>query len=94
MDSERTIRDDALFDAQAAQIEPNAVQRDEIFEGVEWELARNPRIGERVGHSDVWAVPTRSFVNRQEEVVYLTIYYRFDDDYVTLIAVTQTVIDP
>jgi len=34
-------------------VEPNAVQRDDTVQGLEWDLARAPHIGERVGYTDV-----------------------------------------
>lgn len=93
MDIHRGFWHDPRFEADAARIEPDAKQWDEILRGVEWQLTRDPRSGERVGRTDVWAVPSRPFVNRREEIVELTVYYRFDDDNVTLIAVTETVLD-
>lgn len=93
MDKLRGLWYEPRFEEEAARIEPDAEQWDDIFRGVEWQLARDPRSGERVGWTDVWAIPTRPFVNRREEVVYLTFYYRFDDDSVTLLSVTQTVLD-
>ena len=93
MDNSRSIRYEERFEREAAAVEPNAVQRDEIFQGVEWDLARDPSIGERVGYTDVWAITTRPFVNRQEQVVELVIYYRFTDDMVTMLSVIQVVLD-
>lgn len=56
-------------------------------------LARDPRQGDRVGHTDTWGITTRPFVNRQEQVVELVVYYRFDEEYVTVLAVRQAIVD-
>ncbi len=53
MDNIRSIRYEERFEREAAAVEPNAVQRHEIFQGVEWDLVRVPYIGERVGCTDV-----------------------------------------
>ncbi len=95
MDNFREVWHDPSFEADAARIEPNAEQWDEIIRGVEWRLARDPRSGERVGHTNVWAVPIgrSSIVGKKSWNSRSTTGYRFDEQAVTLIAVTETVLD-
>ncbi len=71
---------------------PNFEQSDSIIMGVEWVVARDPRQGEQVGHTDVWAMPTRPFANRQERIVQLVLYYRFNDEMVMMLAVIEQIL--
>lgn len=80
----------ARFELDSARIEPNPELWDDICAGVEWLLARDPTVGEQIRGTEVYAISTRPMTNRREELVYLTFYYAFDDENVTLLSVTQT----
>lgn len=90
----RTIVYEPSFEADAQRLEPSTAQFDSIIEGVIWMLSHSPESGQRIGQTQIWAIPIRRFRNRREELVDWVIYYEFDDEMVKLIAVLENVYDP
>jgi hypothetical protein len=90
----RTVRYDPQFERDAAAIEPYSPQFDAIIVGIEWVVARDPGGGKPIGNTGIWARTTRPFSNRREEIVSLTVYYTFDDVFVTMLSVIEEPIGP
>jgi hypothetical protein len=74
------------FAAELKRIEPDARYADEIIEGVDWILARNPTWGTNIPNTQIWHIVSRDIPKKRN----LLIYYTFTDDTVYLLSVLET----
>ena len=72
---------DKRFESELRALEPHTRRADELVEGVEITLSRNPTCGTRLQESDVWFIAGYT--------VDLAVYYTFDADHVILLPVKR-----
>lgn len=83
----RTVVQSASFSASMVSINETYKRADEVLRGIEWTLARNPRLGTQVA-DHTWTIPLLDIFSTAYEIV-----YTFDDSFVHLLAIRCTRID-
>jgi hypothetical protein len=86
----REIREEPRFTLELQTIIPNAKRADEFTDGAKWRLSRDPFSGRRISNSHVWFVPMEEI----PALLSVVIYYTFDDDYVNLLSIQETIYPP
>lgn len=79
----RTIRQVERFEEEFEDLEPEFERRDEVLRGVQSVLNNSPETGHHI-ENGIFVIRTR-FTGPQESD--FAVFYRFDDEYVTLISI-------
>lgn len=77
------IREESLYQAQCARIEPDVRRMDEILAGCMWGFAQNPYQGFPISGTRLWLLKTDAFPGAPR----LRIWYRFDESIVYLLSI-------
>lgn len=80
----RTVVRSPRFEQELKEIQPAARLADQATEGLEWVLARNPLYGAPIGSETVWATPLYTLGPN------LLVYYRHDENSVTLLSIVES----
>lgn len=86
----RTVVCGERFNASRDKITASIERWDEIFRGVEWALCWAPERGKDTAVPGICALPTHDW----PDVPPLVVYYRFDENEVTLLDIREADIEP
>lgn len=86
----REIIEEHRFSLELQDIVRNAKRADEFIDGAKWVLCRNPTKGRRIGNSHVWFLAMEEIPG----LLPVILYYTFDDSYVNLLSIQETIYPP
>lgn len=86
----REVIQEPSFTRELHRLIKDAKRADEFIDGVVWLLARSPRQGRQISNSHVWYAPMKQKVG----ILPIVIYYTFDDDFVNLMSIQETLYAP
>ena len=87
----REIIEERRFEFEWDKLKTEHAQRvDDFVEGAKWFLARGPERGQRISNTDVWFIVSENVRN----ILPMIIYYTFDQEYVNLLSIVETVNPP
>lgn len=89
MASWRTIRESPRYTEERDAIFADNRDADEVVRDVTNSIACDPRIGQQIEDTPVWAVP----VDESPVSPDITIYYTWDDDFVTLESMQESEVE-
>ena len=80
----RSICWEERFEREFREIMPDVRRADEFLAGIDWKLSRDPSVGvQAFSDSKIWLL----FMHDLPGSPGLTLYYRFDDQYVYLLSI-------
>jgi hypothetical protein len=87
----REIIEERKFEFEWDKLKTEYPERvDDFVEGAKWFLARRPERGQRIGNTGVCFIASESV----RDILPMVIYYTFDQDYVNLLSIVETVNPP
>lgn len=86
----REIVEDTRFTNELKTLIPDARRAEEFIDGAKWVLSRDPSSGKRISTSKIW------FLSLEEipGILPVILYYTFDDNYVNLLSIQETIYSP
>jgi hypothetical protein len=74
------------FAAQLRLVEPDPILADDLMLGVDWALARDPRVGGNISRTDVWYIVSMDLPKRRHFVI----FYAFTNEEVFFLSIIES----